>query len=773
MYNYSDLSDVEFEYLAHDVMEKRLGVSLHRFGKGCDGGIDLTDDVKSKNIIVQVKHYIKTPFAGLLTSLKKEVAKANKNNPKQYYVVCSCTLTPENTVSIFNLFKSYMISSHNIVSITDIDDYLNKTENHDIVKRHYKLWLSSTNLLSDIVAKDVFIDSQALLCKVRKQSKLYVETEAYRQALDRLLKRRILMLIGAPGVGKTITSEMLVLYFADKDYMVRYTTDGENLSGLKRSLSENPEQKEIILLDDCLGQCYFNMQETQENQLISLARYVNMSPNKILLMNSRVTIYREAQDKSPEFYKEIENGDLKVQIVDMTNISAIEKAKIFYNHLYFSNLPRPYFENIKIGNGYKAIIFHANFSPRIIEYVTMRSIENKVSASDYFTYTKAALDSPEDMWNNEFYRRLQPVDRMLLTTLYSLTDTLIESDMLKRCFNRRISISFNIDNSTNNWDISSNRLIESFIQVFSENGISKIGVINPSVNDFLRAHFTENSPERKELEKAVVSIKQAFRLLSNVDDFIKTIATDGSILDFEFEYPKLRDDYVIYCIIKYKIKNACYRNIVDSYFQNSHDIAYYDKKEFSKIDAITALLQPDMFSFYGIGVYLLDAQIVKSLLNDLWLNDLIVLINTLEAVVQNLSISRNDYMQLIKPYLKESVDWFTTDIDAVDASDGIDVSSILNSHSDFYGGFDSDGAESELEEILKASVESELVELLDTLPMEIAQMINVDKDVFISVNGADSVIGSYLEPDYDDDGYEGHGSSHDGGSDEIDYIFDR
>ncbi len=540
---------------------------------------------------------------------------------------------------------------------------------------------------------------------------------------------------------------------------------------MKKSLSENPDQKEIILLDDCLGQCYFNMRETQENQLISLVRYVNMSPNKILLMNSRVTIYREAQDKSPELYKVIENGDLKVQVIDMSNISSLEKAKILYNHLYFSNLPHTYFENIKQDNRYKKIIFHPNFSPRIIEYITMRSFQDKVASSDYFIYAKTALDSPDDIWSNEFYRRLQPVDRMLLTTLYSLTDTVIESDMLKRCFNHRISMSTSIDNSIDNWDISSHRLTESFIQVFSEKGIPKIGVINPSINDFLRAHIIDGSPERKELEKAVISIRQVHRLMSDSDEFIKTIATDGSILDFEFEYPTLKKDYIIYCIVNFKIKNGCYREIVDDYFKHLHGIVLYDKNNLSKIDAITAFLQQDMFLFYKIKDYLMNIQIMDPLLSEIGLDDIITIINALEPVFHELSISRNEYLKLIEPYCKEAVKWYTNDIDAASVSEEFDINDILNSYSDQYN-IDRDGAENELEELIISSVKSELCSLLNTLPKDISQMINIEKDVNYSVNGIGSVFDAYMEPNIDYE-FEGHGSSGDTSYDEIDYIFDR
>lgn len=108
MLNFSNLNDVEFEYLCKDVMSRMLSVKLQRFGTGRDGGIDLTDDSYERNLIVQVKHYIKTDVNGLIASLRKEIPKVKKNNPEKYYVCCSKELTPQNKRDIYDLFSDYM-----------------------------------------------------------------------------------------------------------------------------------------------------------------------------------------------------------------------------------------------------------------------------------------------------------------------------------------------------------------------------------------------------------------------------------------------------------------------------------------------------------------------------------------------------------------------------------------------------------------------------------------------------------------------------------------
>lgn len=108
MYNFQNLSDVEFEILCKDIMQKKLGVELHTFSKGRDGGIDITDNSFTKRIVIQVKHYIKSTYANLRTSLKKEVEHVKELNPDKYYVCCAQELTAANKNEIYAMFADYM-----------------------------------------------------------------------------------------------------------------------------------------------------------------------------------------------------------------------------------------------------------------------------------------------------------------------------------------------------------------------------------------------------------------------------------------------------------------------------------------------------------------------------------------------------------------------------------------------------------------------------------------------------------------------------------------
>ena len=189
MYNYNNLSDFEFEILCKDIMQKKLGVTLYTFQKGRDGGIDITDDPKSKKVIIQVKHYINSKYSDLLGTLKKEVQKVKELQPEKYYICCALNLTAKNKRELYDMFSDYMESANDIMSLIDIDDFLECPENMDIVRKHYKLWLESTEILGGVFNQNVFIDCESLLYNIEEESRRFVETSCYYECLDILEKK--------------------------------------------------------------------------------------------------------------------------------------------------------------------------------------------------------------------------------------------------------------------------------------------------------------------------------------------------------------------------------------------------------------------------------------------------------------------------------------------------------------------------------------------------------------------------------------------------------
>lgn len=63
-------------------------------------------------------------------------------------------LTAQNISEIYQLFSGYMDDAEAVVDLMEIDSFLHKKENADILERHYKLWLESTNVLERLGNQD-------------------------------------------------------------------------------------------------------------------------------------------------------------------------------------------------------------------------------------------------------------------------------------------------------------------------------------------------------------------------------------------------------------------------------------------------------------------------------------------------------------------------------------------------------------------------------------------------------------------------------------------
>lgn len=539
MLNYANLNDVEFEALCQDIMTRRLGVQLRRFAPGKDGGVDLTDDAAHHNIVVQVKHYMGTSTSGLIRTLKTELPKVEALKPKQYYICCSKQLSDPSIAGLYQHFADYMDSSWNIVTLTEIDDFLRKSENRDILRKHFKLWLDDTGILNELHNDEIFVDCDVLMADAEVKQHRFVRTAVFDHALDILEKGRTLCIIGDPGVGKTITSQMLVLHYAAEGYRVRYTTEVTDLNSLKRNLQADKDAKEVILLDDCFGQAYFEMKSSQSTELVSLIRYVRHHTNKLLILNSRITIFQEAKARQRILNDSLEQKEFQVHVLDMNQMSLEEKAKILYNHLAFSGIPKAYFRNIQKDKHYQAIVRHPNYNPRIIEYVCSPSRYETVQAHQFFDFIYRHLRNPQQIWADEYDDRLQATDRILLQTIYSMTKTTVSADLVSQCFGRRLVNLPGVDLTVDQYNRSLKRLNDNFVRQLDDNGTLVLSMLNPSVNDFLDNRLKPETVEHEALVRSICCEKQMLRLIPRKEllRYAVELVKSGRIDSFVFDKP--------------------------------------------------------------------------------------------------------------------------------------------------------------------------------------------------------------------------------------------
>jgi len=250
MFNFNCISPPEFELLSKDILEKMLGEELRTYATGPDKGIDIRGFI-GNDLVIQVKHFSKSTLSDLKTSLKKELDKVQKLKPKRYMIITSCVLTPPKEDEIYDLFKQYMRDKKDIIDLTVIEAFLEKDENIEILKKHNKLWLTSTKVLDIIFNRELDIDSNVFFSDYKLKANLFVFSKMYYETIDILNDNNVIIIDGDPGVGKTTLSKMVASHFISEGYKFRYASSN-TISEIKKGITE--DEKEIILMDNFLGQ---------------------------------------------------------------------------------------------------------------------------------------------------------------------------------------------------------------------------------------------------------------------------------------------------------------------------------------------------------------------------------------------------------------------------------------------------------------------------------------------------------------------------------------
>lgn len=513
-YNFFALGNDEFEELSRDILSRDLGQEMRIFGKGADQGIDIADCKDGRTIIAQCKNYIDTPTSKLMSALTEEREKIEKLNPTEYYLFINKDISPQKINNIYELFQEWMPSKKNIYTRSDCDAFISKKENQDIAQRYPNIL--NMNSLHDLINSSTVIDNQDLLISSRVLSKLFVPTQQYHIAMSLLENNHIVLISGAPGTGKTISSKMLAAQFVYYgEYSLRFS-EGEDLHRIKDELSPHLDQKEFIFIDDVFGQHYHDMTNSNESLLKQIIRRVNNSPNKRMLVNTRMTILQEARQRF-NFADESVSGEEPFTTVDMTDITPLEKAEILINHLRCRNVDRNYINVIKDNYNYRDIVQHENYTPRIIDRCTQQKFVHKTEPNKYTSHILDTLNHANAIWDDEFRHNLSSTDRILLYTLYSLTNQQVPEEVLRRAVNARINPSSELYESVNINDILQ-RLNESMITITHRNNVRMIGVINPSVNDYLRTYLYQAPEERERIIAHATFMEQIERIMECTDD---------------------------------------------------------------------------------------------------------------------------------------------------------------------------------------------------------------------------------------------------------------
>lgn len=510
-YNFLNLSPPEFEELSRDLLQKHLNVHLESFTSGRDSGIDLRHSFNLKDkLIIQCKRY--KDFNSLYSKLKEEIPKVTKLNPIRYILTTSVGLTPKQKDEIISLLSPFINASSDIFGRDDLNNLLGKFP--EIEKLHFKLWLSSTNILERIISSKIFNQSSFEEEKIKETVRVYVENKSYYQALEIIKAKKYVIVSGMPGIGKTTLARILVYHFLANGFD-EFIFLSDSINDGYASYRNNAKQ--VFLFDDFLGRNFLDkkLSNNEEQRIMRFIEKVSNSNDKVLILTTREYILSQAKLR----YDIFENPSLEFAkcVIDLSQYTKLVRAKILYNHLFFSKISEHHLADILDKNTYAKIVDHPNYNPRVIETITHPDIWKQIKPDEFSTKFINFLNYPESIWKHVFENQISKFSQCILANLLTAGAPILLDDLkqLIQNFAKAHSKKYEISYSEIDFRKSIRELENTFISI-KKDAINKFAVDyqNPSVQDFLVNYFKELPDYVEDLIKSAIYFNQLFEIFA-------------------------------------------------------------------------------------------------------------------------------------------------------------------------------------------------------------------------------------------------------------------
>jgi adenylate kinase family enzyme len=478
-YDFNTLNDKEFEALCVDLLGRAFGVTMERFKPGKDFGIDGRFFSDGDLIVAQCKHWLNSPFPAFLKYMHEtELPKIEKMEPKRYILAVSYPLSPGQKDRIASALSPYIVSPADIFGREGLNQLI--SDNPDVERRHYKLWLQSSALLLSLLNNAVEARSRFRLEEIKATAHTYVPTTSHQAALDKLDSLKVAIITGAPGVGKTTLANHLVLHYVAQGYefvqIVDAIEEGEAVFYEGR--------KQIFYFDDFLGENY--LQAISGHEGSHIARFISMvrkSKEKLFILTSRSSILNKGKALFGQLTDvNVQKNEFEVEI---ESLSEMDRAGILYNQIWHSGLSAEYVDQLYIDKRYRKVIDHKNFNPRLTAFMTDPDRLGEVPPLEYWDHILRSMNNPSDVWELPFSNQADDFGRALVM-LVVMNGRPIGENHLSDAYQRFISLPDNAHMSGTRDFFAALRLMTGAMlnRLVVDSSYKLISVFNPSVGDF-------------------------------------------------------------------------------------------------------------------------------------------------------------------------------------------------------------------------------------------------------------------------------------------------
>lgn len=508
-YTFTSLSAQDFEELVRDLLQAEWNVAIEAFKTGRDSGIDLRyAPAHDGATIVQCKHYAASGYSKLLSHLRNvELPKVARLRPARYVVATSEGLTPANKDEIVAAMQPFIKSASEVLGAQDLEGLLSR--HPSIEKANFKLWLTSTDVLERVLHNAEQCHTDFSVERIRRKLSLFVQNDAFPRAKGLLDKTRIVVISGAPGIGKTTLAEMLLYAHLEQGYQP-VVIQGDVAEG--RKFFKNAA-KQIFYYDDFLGQTFLGdrkeyLGRNEDAAIVDFVEMIQRSEHGRFILTAREHILRNALQISERFA----HSPLFQHrcVIELGDYSYSQKARILYNHLYFSDLPQSYRDAMLEDRFFLDIIKHEHFNPRLIEWLSTYTRLKNVPPDSYRAHILGLLTSPETIWSHAFDNQISSMARHALLTLYTVGQW-VETVDLEPAFvalRRYCAAKYNERTVAGEFRRALQELDGAFLS-YSRNHVS---FLNPSVREFVASVIAGDRDTAVDLLASAVRFSQIVAL---------------------------------------------------------------------------------------------------------------------------------------------------------------------------------------------------------------------------------------------------------------------